>query len=33
MTMYHGRINGEFITERTAPQTLVGAIIGAQGVE
>lgn len=33
MTMYHGRINGEFITEYTDTRTLVGAIIGAQGVE
>lgn len=28
ITMYHGRINGEFITEQTDSRTLVGAIIG-----
>lgn len=33
ITMYHGRINGEFVTEHTDNRTLVGAIIGARGVE
>jgi len=30
ITMYEGRINGEFITEQTGQRELVGAIIGAR---
>ncbi len=33
ITMYHGCINGEFVTAHTDNRTLVGAIIGTQGVE
>lgn len=33
ITMYHGRINGVFVTERTDSRALVSAIIGARGVE
>ncbi len=29
VTMYHGTINGEFMTAKTTNQTLVGAILGA----
>jgi ribose transport system ATP-binding protein len=33
LTMYRGRINGEFVTERTGQRELVGAIIGLRGAE
>ena len=29
LTMYHGSINGEFVTTQATQQQLVGAILGA----